>query len=48
MKNILTALLFILDMLRKYLPLEENDLNTWFSVRDNLSPEWDKVQGGNK
>ena len=42
MKNILTAILFILDMLRKYLPLDETDLNTWFSVRNNLSSEWDK------
>lgn len=44
MKNILTALLYMFDMLRKYLPLDENDLNTWFSVRANLSSEWDKLQ----
>lgn len=44
MYNILKALFYILDVLRKYLPLDENDLNTWFSVRDSLSSELNKLR----
>lgn len=44
MNNIIATLAFILDMIRKYLPLDENDLNTWFAIRNNLSSEWDNTK----